>query len=64
METKKGILSDEDRADLKLAENHLKIAQRHRQLASDALARVKKRREPDFDMDEFDPFDTNDLGDE
>lgn len=57
METRKNAPSAEDRADLKLAENHLKIAQRHRQLASDALARVKKRHEPDFDMDEFDPFD-------
>ena len=56
METKK-FLSDEDRADLALAENHLKIAVKHRRLASDALARMKKRREPDFDMDEFDPFD-------
>jgi hypothetical protein len=57
METKKGILSDEDRADLAAAERHLDIARKHRQLASDALARVKRRREPHFDMDEFDPFD-------
>jgi len=60
METKKPP-SEEDRADLKLAERHLKIATKHRQLASDALARVKKRREPNFDMEEFDPFD---LGEE
>ena len=53
----KVIPSDEDRCDLKFAERHLKIAMRHRQLASDALARVKKRQEPEFDMDEFDPFD-------
>jgi hypothetical protein len=57
METRKGILSDEDRAALSAAEQHLKIARTHRQLASDALARVKRRREPNFDMDEFDPFD-------
>jgi hypothetical protein len=49
--------SAQDRADLKLAEHHLKIATTHRQLASDALARVKRRNEPNFDMDEFDPFD-------
>jgi len=56
MKTKKP-LSDEDRADLAVAETHLKIATKHRQLASDALARVKKRHEPEFDMYHFDPFD-------
>jgi hypothetical protein len=56
METKKEPTA-QDRADLKIAEYHLTIATRHRQLASDALARVKKRNEPLFDMDEFDPWD-------
>ena len=56
METKKSP-SPQDRADLKLAEYHLKIATKHRQLASDAIARVRKRQNPDLDMDEFDPWD-------
>ena len=53
--------SNPDKDDLKLAEYHLKIATKHRQLASELLAKVKKRREPNFDMEEFDPFD---LGEE
>lgn len=66
MKTKKP-LSDEDRYDLKLAERHLKVATQHRQLASNALARVKKRHEPLFDMQEFDPWARKimrDLGEE
>jgi hypothetical protein len=57
METKKVVPSAQDREDLKLATHHLKIATKHRQLASDAMARIRKRQEPDLDMDEFDPFD-------
>lgn len=60
MDTKK-VLTDEDLADLAVAQRHIDIARKHRQLASDALAKVKKRQEPNFDMDEFDPWD---LGEE
>jgi hypothetical protein len=56
MDTKK-VLTDEDLADLAVAQRHIDIARKHRQLASDALARVKKRHEPEFDMYHFDPFD-------
>jgi hypothetical protein len=55
METKR--VTAQDLADMKLAEHHLKIATRHRQLASDAIARVRKRQNPHLDMNEFDPFD-------
>lgn len=55
---RKVTLTDEQlaKADLIAAEEHLKIARVHRQLASEALIRARKRQGFKVD-DDFDPFD-------
>lgn len=46
-----------NRTDLVVAQLHLDLARHHRQLASDAMERVRKRRTGRPVDEDFDPFD-------